>query len=157
MTQAEAGAFKILKGLGIAIVIVVSLVLIAVYWQPVLSTIVDIWNYLIDRIPSDGGQRTAVLIYMIAAVVMGVLFSQAGHFTAYGIAMGLVPLLWVLFWEGFPPLGLNPVWTDNMGVAHLRPSQVALWAVVAAVLTTLVFVPLEFREKWQRRRRSRRG
>ncbi|WP_144123697.1 hypothetical protein [Catellatospora sichuanensis] len=157
MTQAEAGAFKILKGLGIAIVIVVSLVLIAVYWQPVLDTIVDIWNYLIDRIPSDGGQRTAVLVYMIAAVVMGVLFSQAGHFTAYGIAMGLVPLLWVLFWEGFPPLGLHPVWTSNMGVAHLSPSQVALWAVVAAVLTTLVFVPLEMREKWQRRRRSRRG
>lgn len=157
MTQAEAGAFKILKGLGIAIVSVIVLVLVAVYWRQTLDTILDIWNYLIDRIPTNGGQRTAVLFYMIAAVVMGVLFSQAGHFTAYGIAMGLVPLLWVLFWEGFPPLGLHPVWTQNMGVAHLSPSQVALWAVVAAVLTTLVFVPLEFREKFQRRRRARRG
>jgi hypothetical protein len=157
VTRAEAGAFKILKGLGIAVLSVVALVLVAVYWEPVLNTVVDLWNYLIDRIPDDGGQRTAVLVYMIVAVIMGVLFSQAGHFTAYGIAMGLVPLLWVLFWEGFPPLGLHPVWASNMGVAHLSPSQVALWAVVAAVLTTLVFVPLEYREKFQRRRRARRG
>ncbi|GAA1600962.1 hypothetical protein ACFQY4_28940 [Catellatospora bangladeshensis] len=157
MTRAEAGAFKILKGLGIAVLSVVALVLVAVYWEPVLDTIVATWNYLIDRIPTDGGQRTAVLVYLIAAVVLGILFSQAGHFTAYGIAMGLVPLLWVLFWEGFPPLGLHPVWTSNMGITHLSPSQVALWAVVAAVVTTLVFVPLEYREKFQRHRRARRG
>ena len=68
MTRAEAGAFKILKGLGIAVLSVVALVLVAVYWEPVLDTIVATWNYLIDRIPTDGGQRTAVLVYLIAAV-----------------------------------------------------------------------------------------
>ena len=154
MAQREGGAVKVLRGLGIAVLIVVALVLVAVYWRQALDLVVSIWNYLMDRIPDQGGQRTAVLVYMIAAVLMGILFSQAGHFTAYGIATGLVPLLWFLFWEGFPPLGLNPVWTSNLGVAHLRPSQVILWAVVATVLTTIVFVPLEFREKWTRRRRT---
>ncbi|MDI1464318.1 hypothetical protein QEZ54_25430 [Catellatospora sp. KI3] len=155
MAEREGGAVKVLRGLGIAVAIVAAIVLLAVYWEPALDALVSMWNWLIDRIPEQGGQRTAVLIYMIAAVLLGILFSQAGHFTAYGIATGLVPLLWFLFWEGFPPLGLNPVWTGNMGVAHLSPSQVILWAVVATVVTTLVFVPLEYREKWTRRRRNR--
>ncbi|MBV1856744.1 hypothetical protein [Catellatospora tritici] len=155
MAEREGGAVKVLRGLGIAVLIVAAIVLVAVYWRQALDLVVSIWQYLVDRIPEQGGQRTAVLIYMIAAVLLGILFSQAGHFTAYGIATGLVPLLWFLFWEGFPPLGLHPVWTGNMGVAHLSPSQVILWAVVATVVTTLVFVPLEYREKWTRRRRAR--
>ncbi|GHJ45473.1 hypothetical protein Cs7R123_28150 [Catellatospora sp. TT07R-123] len=155
MAEREGGAVKVLRGLGIAVLIVAAIVLLAAYWRQALDLVVSIWQYLVDRIPDQGGQRTAVLVYIIAAVLLGILFSQAGHFTAYGIATGLVPLLWFLFWEGFPPVGLNPVWTSNLGVAHLSPSQVILWAVVATVVTTLVFVPLEYREKWTRRRRSR--
>jgi hypothetical protein len=105
-----------------------------------------------DHVPGQAGQKVAVVVFLVVAGVFGYLFSKAGHFTAYGIALGLVPLLWVLFWEGFPPLGLNPSWTSSMGLNHLGPTGVAVWAVVAAVVITIVFVPLELREKWLRRK-----
>ena len=66
--------------------------------------------------------------------------------------MGLTPLLWALFWEGFPPLGLHPNWTGSLGLTHLAPIYVITWAIVADVLITLIFVPLELRENMQRRR-----
>jgi hypothetical protein len=66
--------------------------------------------------------------------------------------MGLMPLLWALFWEGFPRLGLDPTWTDNLGVGHIGPGIVITWAIVAGVIITLVFVPLELWEKGRRRR-----
>ena len=73
---------------------------------------------------------------------------------AYGIVVLLMPLLWVVFWEGFPPLGLK-AFSDSMGIDakdRLAPGDVILWAIIAAALITLVFVPLELREKFQKRR-----
>jgi hypothetical protein len=84
-------------------------------------------------------------------VLFGVVFSKAGHFVAYGIVVLLLPLLWVVFWEGFPPLGLKS-FGETSGVGHLAPVDVILWAIIAAALITLVFVPLEIREKFQKRR-----
>ena len=52
---------------------------------------------------------------------------------------------------GFLGLGLTS-FGESMGVGHLAPVDVILWAVIAAVLITLVFVPLEIREKFQKRR-----
>jgi hypothetical protein len=80
------------------------------------------------------------------------MFSQAGHFTAYGLAVVLGPLLWFLFWEGFPLLGLKPSWTGSMGLGHMTPGLVILWGVVGAAVITLVFVPLELREKFLKRK-----
>ena len=91
-------------------------------------------------------------IYSLSAL-LGIVFSKAGHFTAYGIAMGLAPLLWALFWEGFPLLGLDPSWTDSLGLAHLDPVSVIVFAVVAGIIITIVFVPLELREKYLQRKR----
>jgi len=42
-------------------------------------------------------------------------------------------------------------WTSSLGLNHLGPNQVILWAVVGAAIITLVFVPLEIREKMKRR------
>jgi hypothetical protein len=153
MAGRESGGMKVLRGLGIAVAIVVGIVLLAAFWEEALNGLASLWNYLVDRIPDQGAQRTAILVYLGICVLLGVIFSQAGHFTAYGIVMGLGPLLWFLFWEGFPPLGLNPVWTENLNLDHMSPSQVILWAVVADVVITLVFVPLELREKYRVRRR----
>ena len=111
MAGRESGGMKVLRGLGIAVAIVVGIVLLAAFWEETLNGLASLWNYLVDRIPDQGAQRTAVLIYLGICVLLGVIFSQAGHFTAYGIVMGLGPLLWFLFWEGFPPLGLDPSWT----------------------------------------------
>ena len=104
------------------------------------------------HVPGAAGQKVAVVVYLIVAALVGIVFSQAGHFTAFGIAMGLGPLLWFLFWEGFPLLGLKPSWTSSMGLGHLPPGQVIVWAIVAAAVITLVFIPLELREKFQRRK-----
>jgi hypothetical protein len=111
-----------------------------------------VWGYVSDRFPAQTGQRVAIFLYLIVAVLLGITFSQAGHYTAYGIAMGLGPLLWLLFWEGFPPLGLSPSWAEDIGLDHLSANDVILWAVVADVVITLVFVPLELREKYLVRR-----
>ena len=86
------------------------------------------------------------------AAIMGVVFSRAGHFTAYGIVVALLPLLWFLFWEGFPLLGLAPTWTESMGLGHMAPGKVILFAVVADIIITVIFVPLEWREKIKRHR-----
>jgi hypothetical protein len=152
VTEGEGGGSKILRGLVIALVIVAAIVLLAVFWRQVLDAIQWTSEYVWDRVPAQAGQKAAVIVYLILAVVLGIFFSKAGHFTAYGIAMGLGPLLWFLFWEGFPLLGLSPTWTDSMGLTHLGPSQVILFACVAAVVITLVFVPLELREKYLSRK-----
>ena len=49
-------------------------------------------------------------------------------------------------------LGLKPTWTDSMGLGHMTPGRVILWGVVGAVVVTLVFVPLELREKFLKRK-----
>jgi hypothetical protein len=93
-----------------------------------------------------------VVVYLILSILLGIMFSKAGHFTAYGVVMGLGPLLWFLFWEGFPPLGLSPTWTDSLNINHMPPAVVILFAIVADIIITLVFVPLELREKMLHRR-----
>ncbi len=145
------GGSKILRGFLIAVVIVAVIILLAVYWKQVLHGLGAGGKYLGDHFPAETGQKVAVVVYLIFAVLFGFLFSKAGHFTAYGLAMGLGPLLWALFWEGFPPLGLHPSWTSSLGLSHLSASQVILWAIVGAGIITLVFVPLEIREKMKRR------
>ena len=152
MAEREGGGSKILRGLAMAVVIVAAIILIAVFWRQVLDALQSAGQYIADRFPSETGQAVAVIVYLILAILLGVLFSRAGHFTAFGIAMGLGPLLWFLFWEGFPPLGLSPSWTDSLDLAHLDPATVILFAVVADIIITLVFVPLELREKFQHRR-----
>jgi hypothetical protein len=154
MAEREGGGSKILRGLVIAVVIVAAIVLIAVFWRQVLDAGQSAGTYIVDRFPSETGQAVAVIVYLIISILLGILFSKAGHFTAYGVVMGLGPLLWFLFWEGFPPLGLSPTWTDSLDLSHLSPSRVILFAVVADVIITLVFVPLELREKYLRRKHS---
>jgi hypothetical protein len=154
MAEREGGGSKILRGLVIAVVIVAAIVLIAVFWRQVLDALQSAGTYIVDRFPSETGQAVAVIVYLIISVLLGILFSKAGHFTAYGVVMGLGPLLWFLFWEGFPPLGLSPTWTDSLDLSHLSPSRVILFAVVADIIITLVFVPLELREKYLRRKHS---
>jgi hypothetical protein len=148
----ESGGSKILRGLLIALVTVAAIVLIIVFWRNVVDAAKSLGTYVSDHVPATTGGKASVVVYILVAILLSVLFSKAGHFTAYGIAMGLVPLLWFLFWEGFPLLGLHPTWTDGMGLDHLRPGLVVLWAVIADVIITVVFVPLELREKWMVRR-----
>ena len=150
--MAEGGGVRFLRGLVTAALIVAAIILVAVFWRPVFDWLGSVGGFIRDHTPTQSGQRVAVVIYLVVAAILGVAFSKAGHFMAYGIILGLGPLLWVLFWEGFPPLGLNPTWTTSLGVGHLDPAGVALWAAVAAVVITLVFVPLELREKYQRRK-----
>ncbi len=157
MARREDGSKLVLRGVLISVVTVAILVLLAAFRTAVFDAVSGAWNFVVDRIPDDGSQRTAILVYLIVAVLIGIVFSKAGHFTAYGVAVGLIPLLWVLFWEGFPPLGLDPAWTDNLGVGHIGPGIVATWAFVAVILMTLVFVPLELWEKARRRRRRLGG
>src|SRR6478735_1945223 len=101
MAGGEGGGTKVLKGVSIAVAIVAAIVLVAVFWRQVLDALVAAWDYVGAHFPTDTGQATAVLIYLVLAAVMGVVFSRAGHFTAYGIVVALWPLLWFLFWEGF--------------------------------------------------------
>ena len=151
MADGEGGGSKILRGLFFAVVIVAAIVLLVVFWRQVVDGVESGWNFVRARIPDSNGQRAAVLVFLILAALFGIFFSRAGHFTAYGVAMGLGPLLWFLFWEGFPPLGLHPTWTKSLGLGHLRPGEVVLFAIIAAAITTLVFVPLELRETYHRR------
>jgi hypothetical protein len=152
MAEGEGGGTKILRGLLIAVLFVAAIVLAVVFWRKVASVLTATWRYIQDHIPAQTEQRVAVVVFLVVAVLLGIAFSQAGHFTAYGVAMGLAPLLWALFWEGFPPLGLQPTWTQRMGLGHLAPTEVIIWAVIGAVLITLVFVPLEMREKFLKRK-----
>ncbi len=146
------GARNVLRGVLISVVAVAALVVVVVYWGRIRHAVASAWNFVTDNFPTDGNQRTAILVYLVLAVVAAVVFSRAGHFMAYGIAIGLGSLLWFLFWEGFPPLKLSPSWTNQMNLHHLGRTPVILWAVIAVVVITLVFVPLEMREKVRRRR-----
>lgn len=154
MAEREGGGTKVFRGMFIALGIIVVLVLLVVLWAQFRHGIAETWGYVVDHFPKSGNQRIAVIVYLVLAALGAVLFSNAGHFTAYGIATGLGTLLWVLFWEGFPPLGLHPNWTGNMGLGHLDPTRVILWAVVGFLVITIVFVPLELSEKYRRRRHS---
>ncbi len=152
MAEREGGGSKILRGLLTAFIIVAVLVLAIVFRSQLASSGGAAGKFVADHIPPTFGQKVSVIIFLIIAALLSIAFSHAGHFTAYGIAMGLAPLLWFLFWEGFPILGLHPTWLGSLGVAHMSPIYVITWAVVADVLITLVFVPLELRENVQRRR-----
>jgi hypothetical protein len=148
----EGGGSKILRGLLTAVIIVAVLVLVIVLRSQIADAGGSLGRFVADHTPPTTGQKVAVIVYMVVAVLLSILFSNAGHFTAYGIAMGLGPLLWFLFWEGFPALGLHPTWIDSLKLTHMDKVVVITWAVVADVLITLVFVPLEIRENMQRRR-----
>ena len=148
----EHGVRNILRGVLIAVAAVAAIVLLVAYWGPIRHGAARAWNFVSDNVPTDGHQRSAVVIYLVLAVIAAVIFSRAGHFTAYGVAVGLGSLLWFLFWEGFPPLKLSPTWTNQMGLHHLGRTPVILWAAVAVAVITVVFIPLEMREKVRRRR-----
>jgi hypothetical protein len=154
MAGRERGARNVLRGVVTAVVVVAAIVLLTVYFGRIRHAVVRAYHFVANNVPSDGDQRTAVLVYLILAVIAAVAFSRAGHFMAYGLAIGLGSLLWFLFWEGFPPLKLHPTWTNQMALHHLGRTPVIVWAVVAVVLITLVFVPLEIGEKGRRRRRD---
>jgi hypothetical protein len=149
---AESGGTKVARGAGIAVGIVAAIVLLAVFYKQIGDALAWAWDYLTDQFPKATDQAVVVTIYLLLAVVLSVLFSRAGHFTAYGIVIALWPLLWFLFWEGFPKLGLDPTWLNTLGVSHLAPGPVILWAIVADLIITIIFVPLELREKAKRRR-----
>jgi hypothetical protein len=151
MADAEGGGSKVLRGLIIAFLIVAALVLLAVFYRQVGDALSSLGHYVQDHIPASTNGKATLVVYLILSVVFGVVFSKAGHFVAYGIVVLLLPLLWVVFWEGFPPLGLKS-FGDTMGVGHLAPVDVIIWAIIAAALITLVFVPLEIREKFLKRR-----
>ena len=151
MADAESGGSKVLRGLIIAVLIVAAIVLLAVFYRQVGDALSSLGHYIQNHIPASTNGKATLVVYLIVSVLFGVLFSKAGHFVAYGIVVLLMPLLWVLFWEGFPPLGLKS-FGDSMGVGHLAPKDVIIWAVLSAILITLVFVPLELREKFQKRR-----
>jgi hypothetical protein len=152
MAQQETGGTKFLRGLLIAALLVAAVVLLIVFWRQVLDGAGALGGYVRDHVPGQAAQKAAVVVYLVLALVFAVLFSKAGHITAFGVALGLLPLLWLLFWEGFPPLGLSPSWTSSMGLQHLGPTGVAVWAVIAAAAMTIVFVPLELREKYLKRK-----
>jgi hypothetical protein len=154
MADGEGGGTKILRGLVIALTTVAVLVLLVVFWRQVLDAGNSLWGFIWDRVPDQAGQKVALVVFLIVTVVLGAFFSQAGHFTAYGIAVALAPLLWFLFWEGFPLLSLKPTWTGSMGLNHMPPGQVILWGVVGAAVITLVFIPLELREKFLKRKHA---
>src|ERR1043165_8465453 len=132
MAEREGGGTKVFRGVFIAVGIIVVIVLLAVLWGQFRHGVAETWNYVIDHFPDNGNQRIAVITYLVLAVLGAILFSKAGHFTAYGIAIGLGTLLWVLFWEGFPPLGLHPRWTGYMGLGHLDPARAFRWAGVGS-------------------------
>jgi hypothetical protein len=143
-----------LRGLLTAVIIVAVLLLVIVFRSQLGESGGGIGRFLADHIPDKFGQQAAVVVFLILTALITVAFSHAGRYTAYGIAMGIVPLLWFVFWEGFPLLGLHPTWTSSLGLGseHLDPVRVITWAVVADVLITLIFVPLELRENMLRRR-----
>lgn len=152
MTERESGGTKFVRGLVIALLAVAALVLLIVFRSQVWDGAQKASQYVADSFPAQSGSRLAIVIYLVLAVLLGIIFSQAGHFTAYGIAMGIAPLLWFLFWEGVPPVGLDPSWAHGAGLEHMSPGNVVLWAVLADIVITLVFFPLELREKFQARK-----
>lgn len=152
MTERESGGTKFVRGLVIALIVVAALVLVIVFRGQVWDGLKNGGNYVADSFPEQTGSKLAVVIYMVLAVLLGIIFSQAGHFTAYGIAMGIAPLLWFLFWEGVPPVGLKPSWAHSAGLEHMSVGNVVLWAILADAIITLVFFPLELREKFQERK-----
>lgn len=152
MTERESGGAKFVRGLVIALLAVAALVLIIVFRGSVWDGAKKASQYVADSFPAQTGSKLAVVIYLALAVLLGIIFSQAGHFTAYGIAMGIAPLLWFLFWEGVPPVGLDPSWAHSAGLEHMSVGNVILWAVLADLVITLVFFPLELREKYQARK-----
>lgn len=153
MSEPEGGGSKILRGFLIAVLIVAAIIAVALFWRQILDGLESTFNYVSDRFPTEPGQQVAVIVYLVIAALFGVLFSKAGHFIAYGIAIGLGSLLWILFWKGFPAVGLKPPWAQSAGLGALSTSVVILWAVVAVGLITLLFVPLELREKYLKRKR----
>jgi len=152
MTERESGGTKFVRGLVIALLAVAALVLLIVFRSQVWDGAQKASRYVGDSFPAQSGSKLAVVIYLVLAVLLGIIFSQAGHFTAYGIAMGIAPLLWFLFWEGVPPVGLDPSWASGAGLDHMSAGNVVLWAVLADIVITLVFFPLELREKYQTRK-----
>ena len=152
MTDAEGGGRKVLRGLIIAVSIVAALILLIVFRSQVADGVSSLYGVVKDEVPGSTGQKATLVVYLIVSIVLGVLFSKAGHFTAYGIVVLLLPLLWFLFWWGFPLLGLHPTWIESMGMEKLTAGPVWTWAIVAAAVITAVFVPLEIREKFQKRK-----
>jgi hypothetical protein len=152
LAEPEGGGSKILRGLLTAVIIMAVLVLVIVLRSQLADSGNAVGKFVADHIPETAGQKIALIIYLIIAVMLAIVFSHAGHFTAYGVAMGLTPLIWAFFWEGFPPLGLHPSWVGSLGLDHLAPIYVVTWAIVADVIITLVFVPLELRENYLRRK-----
>jgi hypothetical protein len=141
-----------LRGLLTAVIIVAILVLVIVFRTQLADSGGGLGKFVADHIPETFGQQAAVVVFLILTGLITVGFSRAGRYTAYGIAMGIVPLLWFIFWEGFPLLGLHPTWTDSLKLQHLDPVRVITWALVADVLITVVFIPLELRENYLRRK-----
>jgi hypothetical protein len=162
MSEPEGGGSKILRGFLIAVAIVAAIIVVALFciivvalfWRQILDGLEYTFNYVSDRFPTETGQQVAVIVYLVVAALFGVLFSKAGHFIAYGVAIGLGSLLWILFWKGFPAVGLKPPWAESAGLGALATSVVILWAAVAVGIITLLFVPLELREKYLNRKRK---
>jgi hypothetical protein len=152
LASAEGGGTKILRGLVTALIIVALFILVIVLRSQIASSGGALGRFVADHVPPTTGQKLALIVYLIVAVFLSIAMSNAGHFTTYGVAMGLGPLLWFLFWEGFPLAGLHPTWISSLGLTHPSPLIVITWAIVADVLITLVFVPLELRENVLRRR-----
>ena len=153
MADEEGGGSKVLRGLLIAVFVVAAIILVAVFDRQVGDGGSWLGRYVGDHLPPTAGQKVTTAIYLILAVLLSIMFSKAGHFTAYGIAMGLGPLLWFLFWEGFPLDGPAPAAGSlRSGLVYLHAGIVILWAIIADVIITLVFFPLELREAALRRR-----
>jgi hypothetical protein len=139
------------RGLLIAALIVVVGVLLIVFRVQLYDGVRAVGHFVSHRAPTTIHQKSAVGVYLILAAIAGFAFSRAGHLTAYGIATGLGVLLWIVFWEGLPLLGLRSNLASSLGLGHLSPTQVLTWAIIAALVTTAVFWPFELAEK---RRRS---
>ncbi|HEX6682268.1 MAG TPA: hypothetical protein VF062_05710 [Candidatus Limnocylindrales bacterium] len=154
MTEPEGGGSKVLRGFLIAVLIVAVIIAVALFYRQIFDGLEATFGYISDRFPNETGQQVAVIVYLVVAGLLGILFSHFGHFTAYGVAIGLGSLLWILFWMGFPAVGLEPSWAESAGLGSLTTPNVILWAAVAVGVITLLFIPLELREKYLKRKRS---
>jgi len=154
MSEPEGGGSKILRGFLFAVAIVAAIIVVALFWRQILDGLQAAFGYISDRFPTETSQQIAVIVYLVIAALFGVLFSKAGHFIAYGVAIGLGSLLWILFWKGFPAVGLKPPWAESAGLGQLSTGVVILWAAVAVGIITLLFVPLELREKYLKRKKT---
>lgn len=154
MSEPEGGGSKILRGFLFAVAIVAAIIVVALFWRQILDGLQAAFAYISDRFPTETSQQIAVIVYLVVAALFGVLFSKAGHFIAYGVAIGLGSLLWILFWKGFPAVGLKPPWAESAGLGPLDTNVVLLWAGVAVGIITLLFVPLELREKYLKRKKT---